>query len=312
MVAQVGPGLLRFGGNSVDKLTGWLRGPRTPSTPSSVIAASDVDRAFAFARAVGWRVLFSLNLGQGDPATDADEADYVYRSASDVLSGFEIGNEPDLYHSNGLRPSTYTVNDYMAEWRTYANAIQSQGPRRGADGLGGSGVHHHLDHHVCEPVGIADCASDAAPLPAGAHQCGEFHRLQRGVHPPHPGQHGAPDRGHRWLPASADRAGAEDPLAHGRDQLLLQRRREGRERCIRLRALGRGLHVHAGRAQCGGRQFPRRGHGHLHAHRRDHHPSHRPAAILRAAAVPCRGARPRGPGDRIHERGQPDRLRRPG
>jgi hypothetical protein len=82
MVAQVGPGLLRFGGNSVDKLTGWLRGQRTSSTLASVIASSDVDRAFGFARAVGWRVLFSLNLGQGDPATDADEADYVYRSAS--------------------------------------------------------------------------------------------------------------------------------------------------------------------------------------------------------------------------------------
>jgi uncharacterized protein (TIGR03437 family) len=128
MVAQVGPGLLRFGGNSVDKLTGWMPGQRTSSTPASVIASSDVDRAFGFARAVGWRVLFSLNLGQGDPATDADEADYVYRSASDVLSGFEVGNEPDLYHSNGLRPATYTVNDYMAEWQTYASAIQARVP----------------------------------------------------------------------------------------------------------------------------------------------------------------------------------------
>jgi uncharacterized protein (TIGR03437 family) len=128
MVAQVGPGLLRFGGNSVDKLTGWTRGQRTPSTPASVIASSDVDRAFGFARAVGWRVLFSLNLGQGDPATDADEADYVYRSASDVLSGFEVGNEPDLFHSNGLRPAAYTVNDYMAEWQTYADAIQARVP----------------------------------------------------------------------------------------------------------------------------------------------------------------------------------------
>ena len=128
MVAQVGPGLLRFGGNSVDTLTGWLRGPRVPSTPTSVIAASDVDRAFAFARTVGWRVLFSLALGHGDPATDADEADYVFHSAGDVLSGFEIGNEPDLFHSNGLRSTTYTVNDYMAEWRTYADAIRAKVP----------------------------------------------------------------------------------------------------------------------------------------------------------------------------------------
>ena len=128
MVAQVGPGLLRFGGNSVDQLTGWIRGQRAPSTPASVIASSDANRVFAFARAVGWRVLFSLNLGHGDPATDADEADYVYGSASDVLSGFEIGNEPDLYHSNGLRPATYTVSDYMAEWQTYANAIRARDP----------------------------------------------------------------------------------------------------------------------------------------------------------------------------------------
>jgi len=126
MVAQIGPGLVRFGGNSVDKLTGWMRGHRTPSTSSSIITSSDVDRAFAFARAVGWRVLFSVNLGGGDPATDADEAAYVYQTAGDVLSGLEIGNEPDLYHSNGLRPSTYTVSDYIAEWTTYANAIQAR------------------------------------------------------------------------------------------------------------------------------------------------------------------------------------------
>jgi len=128
MVAQIGPGLVRFGGNSVDKLTGWMRGQRTPSTSSSIITSSDVDRAFAFARAVGWRVLFSVNLGGGDPATDADEAAYVYQTAGDVLSGLEIGNEPDLYHSNGLRPSTYTVSDYIAEWTTYANAIQARTP----------------------------------------------------------------------------------------------------------------------------------------------------------------------------------------
>jgi uncharacterized protein (TIGR03437 family) len=128
MVSQLGPGSVRFGGNSVDQLTGWTRGQRTASTPSSVIASSDVDRAFAFARAVGWKVLFSVNLGHGDPTTDADEAAYVYQTASDVLSGLEIGNEPDLFHSNGLRPTTYTVTDYIAEWKTYANAIQATTP----------------------------------------------------------------------------------------------------------------------------------------------------------------------------------------
>jgi uncharacterized protein (TIGR03437 family) len=128
MVAQLGPGVARFGGNSVDQLTGWMRGQRTASTSSSVITSSDADRAFAFARAVGWQVLFSLDLGKGDPASDADEAAYVYQTASDVLLGLEIGNEPDLYSSNGLRPATYNVTSYIAEWQTYANAIQAGTP----------------------------------------------------------------------------------------------------------------------------------------------------------------------------------------
>ena len=128
MVAQIGPGLLRFGGNSVDKLTGWMRGQRTSSTPTSILMSSDVDPLFPFARTVGWQLLYSLNLGNGNPASDADEAAYVYQNGSDVLLGLEIGNEPDLYHSNGLRPSTYTVNNYVTEWQTYADAVQTQVP----------------------------------------------------------------------------------------------------------------------------------------------------------------------------------------
>jgi hypothetical protein len=139
MVTQLGPGVLRFGGNTVDQLTGWMRGQRTSSTSASIITSSDADQAFAFARAAGWRVLWSLNLGHGDPATDADEAAYVYQSASDVLIGLEIGNEPNLYHSNGLRPSTYTLGDYISEWQTYGDAIQSKVPSAVLTGAAASG-----------------------------------------------------------------------------------------------------------------------------------------------------------------------------
>jgi uncharacterized protein (TIGR03437 family) len=133
MLSQIGPGLLRFGGNSVDKLTGWQASPRittqaSSATPSSVIASSDVDRILALARVVNWKILYSVGLGTADAASDADQAQYVAANGADVLYGFEIGNEPDLYHSNGLRPSTYTVNDYLAEWRTYSAALQAKVP----------------------------------------------------------------------------------------------------------------------------------------------------------------------------------------
>jgi hypothetical protein len=77
MLAQIGPGLLRFGGNSVDKLTGWQATPRTSSTPSTVIASSDVDRVLALTRAVNWKILYSVGLGNADAASDADQAHYV-------------------------------------------------------------------------------------------------------------------------------------------------------------------------------------------------------------------------------------------
>ncbi|HKE29477.1 MAG TPA: hypothetical protein VKB88_44310 [Bryobacteraceae bacterium] len=182
MVAQIGPGLLRFGGNSVDKLTGWMRGARTSSTPTSIITSSDADAAFAFARAVGWHVLFSLNLGQGAPASDADEANYVYSTASDVVFGLEIGNEPDLYHSNGLRPSSYNFNDYIAEWHSFASAILTQEPYAILTGPAASGsitswtssfaqnlgssfalLTQHL--YPLAPISVNPNASNAASIP---------------------------------------------------------------------------------------------------------------------------------------------------
>ncbi|KAI0337156.1 glycoside hydrolase family 79 protein [Trametopsis cervina] len=46
-----------------------------------------------------------------------------------VLDLLEIGNEADLYKNNGLRPSNYSVNEYVADWinisTPVAQAIQS-------------------------------------------------------------------------------------------------------------------------------------------------------------------------------------------
>jgi uncharacterized protein (TIGR03437 family) len=121
MIMQAGPGVLRFGGNSDDK-TAWTRTPRTSSTGSSTLTSDDVDRLFAFTAATGNPVLFSLNLGTSSPPVAADEAAYVTTAATTPLQ-FEIGNEPDLYHSNMLRSTTYTFTDYLAEWKNYAVAV---------------------------------------------------------------------------------------------------------------------------------------------------------------------------------------------
>lgn len=138
LVKQVGPGLLRFGGGTVDR-TGWQRGTRTAKSPANVLFPADVDRVFAFARATGYRVLFALNLGSSTKEVAADEAAYVVQAGGDALYGLEIGNEPNVYshdqrnpagevYQSHRRPPAYSVKDYIAEHRAFAEAIHASAP----------------------------------------------------------------------------------------------------------------------------------------------------------------------------------------
>ena len=50
------------------------------------------------------------------------------------LTDLMKGNEPDLYKNNGLRPSNWTVSEYVADWISIAGPVaiaaglQSGGP----------------------------------------------------------------------------------------------------------------------------------------------------------------------------------------
>jgi uncharacterized protein (TIGR03437 family) len=124
MIAQVGPGVLRFGGNSSDE-TAWTRTPRSSSTPSATLTSSDVDALFAFIPPTGDSALLAVNLANSTPAIAADETSYVQGDAggAGVPLGFEIGNEPDLFKSNGFRATTYSLSDFYSEWLTYEQAM---------------------------------------------------------------------------------------------------------------------------------------------------------------------------------------------
>ena len=79
-------------------------------------------------RASGWKLIYGLNLGNGTPAEAAAEAAAVAQTAGDSLLAFQIGNEPDVYSHNGPRPKTYGVKDYLAEWKTFADAVRALVP----------------------------------------------------------------------------------------------------------------------------------------------------------------------------------------
>jgi hypothetical protein len=119
---RLGPSLLRIGGNSVDKTT-W--NPTGPGQTSGQTAPSDVDALAAFLSAVGWQVLYGVNLAQSTPSVAAAEVAYAAKALGSNLFGIEIGNEPDLYAGKYF-PSTWDFSDYLALWQSFQSAILAE------------------------------------------------------------------------------------------------------------------------------------------------------------------------------------------
>ena len=124
---NLGSGFIRVGGNSSDELV-WTGGVRTLSTGSDSLTTTDVDGFCAFARLTGWPVLFGLNLGNYNVSKASAEAQYVSNGLQGSLYAFQIGNEADLFHENGLRTAAYTYANFRQEWESYFNAVRGALP----------------------------------------------------------------------------------------------------------------------------------------------------------------------------------------
>jgi autotransporter-associated beta strand protein len=124
MFSQIGPAVLRIGGNSVDT-TCW--GGVSNLTP---ITASDVSAFAGFVKALppNWHVIYGVNMSVNSPTNCAAEAAYVANALGNSLLGFEIGNEPDLYYENGIRASGFTYSQYLSQWQALAAAITNTVP----------------------------------------------------------------------------------------------------------------------------------------------------------------------------------------
>ncbi|RDB31001.1 Beta-glucuronidase [Hypsizygus marmoreus] len=79
------------------------------------------------------RVTWGLNLGQNNLTAAFLEAKSIIKAFSSpairnsgiVLDAIEIGNEADLYLSNGARPRTYSIPQYVKEWTAFATSTSS-------------------------------------------------------------------------------------------------------------------------------------------------------------------------------------------
>ncbi|HLY82590.1 MAG TPA: hypothetical protein VKQ71_06380, partial [Acidimicrobiales bacterium] len=128
---DLGDGRLRFGGNSLDRVTAWLGDPPAPLPQGAhaPVGAADLRRLGALTAATGWRVDLGLTLGHPDPAAAADEATAAARLVGPGLATVEIGNEPDLFAQDpDLGLGGYSYERYRTEVDAYRSALAAAAP----------------------------------------------------------------------------------------------------------------------------------------------------------------------------------------
>ncbi len=124
--------LLRIGGNSAEK-SSYETNPFPPSVNISfIITQEDLLRLGSLASALP-DIKIILGTNMVDPSNASASVDYVQgmiqvlgqgRQWPAYLYAIEIGNEPDLYGDNGVRPTNYSFTEYLTEWQMYAAEIQ--------------------------------------------------------------------------------------------------------------------------------------------------------------------------------------------
>ena len=124
MYAQIAPAVFRIGANGVDTTCWGGLSNLTAITPTQV----DAFAGFIKALPTNWHVIYGINMSVNNPTNCAAEAAYVANALGSSLLGFEIGNECDLYKGNGFRPTSYTFNNFLSEWRALAAAITNTVP----------------------------------------------------------------------------------------------------------------------------------------------------------------------------------------
>jgi len=121
-------GVLRIGGNTSER-TLWRTQDASAPRENFVITPFAIDRLAGFLRALGWRLIYGLNLAAGTPEEAAAEAAYVAGAVGPQLLAFQIGNEPDGFGRwSGVRPKTYDLSAFLNEWKRFHAAIRAAVP----------------------------------------------------------------------------------------------------------------------------------------------------------------------------------------
>jgi hypothetical protein len=142
LLMEVDEPVLRFGGNAVDRRFFWTSsGEALPykgdkAHPARAVGPQDLARVNGLLEAVNAKLSLTVDLGHFDPARAADMVKHASTIFGDRLISVTIGNEPNGFGANGVRPGGYTTDDYVKELKAYATAIYAAAPGVAISGPG--------------------------------------------------------------------------------------------------------------------------------------------------------------------------------
>lgn len=122
LLKNLGPGTLRIGGNSVDKMFWTSTNEPAPPWSTGIVTPEALTKLAEVAKQSGWSVSLSVNLKQFDPARGADEVAAAQRILGPSLTAVEIGNEPDSYYKGDSAK-------YLQDYEAYVTAIRQVAPQ---------------------------------------------------------------------------------------------------------------------------------------------------------------------------------------
>lgn len=122
---NLGPGILRLGGNSQDNTCWNPSAAPHPDRCQGTLGASDFRLYSEAAKASGWRLIVGLNLKQNSSQLALNEVTQgIAREIKpEQVLGLEIGNEPDLFGPPS-RPKTYSPAGQVKDFLVYFHSFQ--------------------------------------------------------------------------------------------------------------------------------------------------------------------------------------------
>jgi hypothetical protein len=135
---NLGPGVLRLGGNSQDNTCWDPKAAPHPDWCKGTIDASLMNLYAMAARESGWKLILGINLKQNAPdwaRREVTEGVAKHIPARDII-GLEIGNEHDLFARDGTRPERYTAADDARDFLAYVKAFKADAASKSYPAIG--------------------------------------------------------------------------------------------------------------------------------------------------------------------------------